>query len=59
MGNNFPGISWNIVVIIIKYLVNTREGFPPFLWLVEKKNNFPLKIIYAISWSFFVDCVLT
>lgn len=44
MGNNFPGISWNIVVIIIKYLVNTREGFPPFLWLVEKKIIFPSKL---------------
>lgn len=44
MGNNFPGISWNIVVIIIKYLVNTREGFPPFLWLVEKKKIFPSKL---------------
>lgn len=43
-GNNFPGISWNIVVIIIKYLVNTREGFPPFLWLVEKKIIFPSKL---------------
>lgn len=44
MGNNFPGITWNIVVIIIKYLVNTREGFPPFLWLVEKKIIFPSKL---------------
>lgn len=44
MGNNFPGISWNIVVIIIKYLVNTREGFPPFLWLVGKKIIFPSKL---------------
>lgn len=58
MGNNFLGILWNIVVIIIKYLVNIREGFFLFLWLVEKKNNFFFKIIYVILCSFFVDCVL-
>lgn len=44
MGNNFLGILWNIVVIIIKYLVNIREGFFLFLWLVEKKIIFFLKL---------------
>lgn len=44
MGNNFLGILWNIVVIIIKYLVNIREGFFLFLWLVGKKIIFFLKL---------------
>lgn len=44
MVNNFLGILWNIVVIIIKYLVNIREGFFLFLWLVEKKIIFFLKL---------------
>lgn len=44
MGNNFLGILWNIVVIIIKYLVNIKEGFFLFLWLVEKKIIFFLKL---------------
>lgn len=53
MGNNFLGILWNIVVIIIKYLVNIREGFFLFLWLVEKKIIFFLKL-YMLFYEVFL-----
>lgn len=53
MGNNFLGILWNIVVIIIKYLVNIREGFFLFLWLVGKKIIFFLKL-YMLFYEVFL-----